>query len=274
MPISRYDIRTPLGQEDHLSNENQTSVQEVPEGGFACLPATGRTFSGGVIALDGYVFRRVQLRVPMPMESGLEFAAGLIRRNGRPLAAFCGCELRIPARLPPAEFSEFNRRYIAALRAIGFSTDPANPAARTNMAPLTHAAEDALLSAFTFAVPGTPRSKCADFVLSGKPELASDPDRVIAPRDTSPTGMQAKAAFVIQELQRTVQQLGGQWTNLTAAQIYTQHPLDHLKDLFEAAGLPLALCAHLPGDPPVFGPGGISLEFEADVRSITHEEAV
>lgn len=249
-----------------------TAVKQVAAGGFAYLPSTGRTFSRGVIALEGFVLRRISLMDPLPMESGLDFAAEFIRAEGRPLEAFCGCELRVLKRLSREEFSDFNRRYIAALRSSGFPTDPSNPAARTNMVPATDPPRAAVLSAFTFAVPGTSLSTGPDFLISGKPELASDPDRVIAPGDTSPSGIRMKAAFVLEELRRTVQELGAQWESNTVGQIYTKQSVADLEGVFASAGLPLTLCTHVPGDPPVFGPDDIPLEFEADIRSITVEE--
>ena len=247
-------------------------MDENPTGGFAYLPATGRTFSQGVIALDGYVFRRIQLRESLPMESGLNLAAQVIQTAGRPLTALCGCELRIPRPLTRVDFSAFNRRYIAALASTGFHTDPVNPAARTNMAPTVDAPKDATLVAFTFAVPGPSGPTGADFLVSGKPELANDPSRVIAPGDLSPAGLRKKAAFVLQELQRIVQQLGGFFNDTATTEIYTREPIDDLRTIFESASLSLSLCTHIPGDPPVVGPGDFPLVFEGDVRSITVEE--
>jgi len=188
------------------------------------------------------------------------------------MQAFCGCELRIPTRLSRTGFAEFNRRSIAALGSSGFEIEPVNPAARTNMAPAIGAPTDAALAAFTFAVPSRSSPEAQDFLISGKPELASNPDRVIATGDISSSGMQEKAAFVLEELQLTVRQLGGYWDRVTAGQIYTRHSIGDLEGVFASAGLPLTRCTHIPGDPPVFGPDGVPLEFEVDVRSITVEE--
>jgi hypothetical protein len=229
------------------------------EGGFAYLPDTGKTFSRGVMALEGHTLHRVTLN--MPMEAGLLFAANFIKNK----AAFCACELRIPTRLTQPEFAVFNQRFIAALQAAGFPTDPTNPAARTNMVPRDNPPSDARLTAFTFATPGT--SATRDFVISGKPEI--DGTHVIAPNDTSQAGMQAKAEFVLNDLQRTAQQLGANWADITAAHIYTRHPIDTILPLFEGMNV-----THIPGDPPVTGPNNIPFEFEADIRAITHEQTV
>ena len=236
----------------------------LPSAGFAFL-STNRVFSSGVVALEGHAFRRITLTNPLPMEAGLQFAAQTIQRAGRPPEALCGCELRMPCRLTREAFSVFNRRYIAALQDAGFPTLPVNPAARTNMAPLVDPPAEAVLAAFTFTVPFAGRTR--DFLISGKPELATAPDRVIAPRDSSPTGVQAKADFVFAALRDTVRELQVRWSDATAAQIYTRHPLPWID-------APPALVTHIPGDPPVLGPENVPFEFEADVRSITFEETV
>jgi hypothetical protein len=230
----------------------------IPSTGFAYLPDTGKTFSRGVIALEGHTLHRVTLN--MPMEAGLLFAANFIKNK----SAFCACELRTPTRLTQSDFAVFNQRFIAALQAAGLPTDPTNPAARTNMVP-TDSPTDAILYAFTFATPGI--STTRDFVISGKPEI--DGTTVIAPNDTSQAGMQAKAQFVIDDLKQTAQQLGADWASITAAHIYTSHPIDTILPLFEGIAV-----THIPGDPPVSGPDNIPFEFEADIRAITHEQTI
>ncbi|SEB38045.1 hypothetical protein [Terriglobus roseus] len=252
---------------------DDVTLMKVPDGGFAYVPSRGRAFSTGVVALEGHVLRRVHLQHPLSFEAGFQFAAGSIRAAGRPLNALCGCELRIARRLTRSEFSEFNQRYIAALRTAGFNTEPVNPAARTNVVPFAGTPTDATLTAFTFATPGCARPTGPDFLVSGKPELTGDSDEVIAPSDQSVAGLEAKAAFVLEELQLIVRQLGAQWVNATAVQIYSQHSVGNLKVVSES-GLPIAVFTHVPGDPPVFGPGGVPLEFEADVRSVTLEDAL
>ena len=241
-------------------------VVESPEGGFACLPFASRAFSLGVIALPAHALRRIQLRVALPMEEGLRFAAEFIRGAGRPVEAFCACELRMPERLGIAEFAQFNKRYVAALRAGGFVTDPANPAARTNMAPAMDPPADAVLHAFTFAAPASDMDG-ADYVISGMPEF--DPPRVIAPGDVSREGMRTKAAFVVESLRKTVEVLGGEWGRATAMQVYTMRPVEDVADL-----LPATAMTHVPGVPPLCGPEGVPFEFEADVRAVSYEEMV
>jgi hypothetical protein len=237
---------------------------ELPEGGFACLPLETMAFSRGVAPLPGHALRRIRLLKPLPLEAGLHFAAEFIRNALRPIAAFCGCELRIPTRLAFPDFQRFNARYIAALQAAGFPTSPINPAARTNMAPLSDPPTGGVLHAFTFTIPSVNHG---DYLISGMPELASP--HVIAPRDTSPSGMHQKAAFVLNELLTTVDALGGQWERATAMQIYTRHPLDPVLDLLQS--IPFQ---HIPGDPPLSSPDGTLFEFEADIRSISVEDTV
>jgi hypothetical protein len=251
-----------------------TAPVALPEAGFAYLRDSGRAFSQGVVALEGFVFHRVQLRQPLSLEAGLKFAAEYLRTACRPTGALCGCELRMPHRLTRPDFRSFNRRYIAELQGNSFVTDPVNPAARTNIAGVSSSALDATLATFTFTVPRHRSGRGRDFLVSGKPEIADAPDRVIAAGDGSSSGAQQKCAFVLKELLYVAQQLGASWHRVSAAQIYTRRSLAEFSGTLASFGLDPSICAHIVGDPPVAGPGDVPLEFEADVRSITIEEIV
>jgi hypothetical protein len=71
-------------------------VMEFKPGGFRCVPSVFQ-YSAGVAALPGYEIRRVRFARPLPLVEGFDRAAALIRDAGRPLTAFCACELRSPA---------------------------------------------------------------------------------------------------------------------------------------------------------------------------------
>ncbi len=231
----------------------------TPAQGFAYL-TTSRAFSNGVIALPGHILHRIQLKTPLPLEAGLTFAANLIEHP----ATLCGVELRIPRRLSAEEFNHFNRRYIAALQASGFPTDPTNPAARTNVVPIDIPPTEPVLTAFTFAQLGI--SKTLDFLLSGKPELG--PNGVIAPNSTSTEAIIEKALSVLNDLRTTALELGAS-PGATTLHIYTRHALHPIADLLAHAAY-----EHIPSDPPTEGPDNVPFEFEADLRRITREETI
>ncbi len=251
---------------------NRAVPIEIPAAGFAYIADPRSPFSNGVIALDGHVLRRVHFRTPLPLREGLAFSAGFIRRQDRPLTSMAACELRIPARLTRPGFSAFNADYVAALRTHGFTAGDSNPMARSNMAPRFNPPAEPVLAAFTFAVPQTAASASRDFVISGKPEIAANPNCVIAPGDVSPAGMRQKAEFVIDELRRRVNDLGGRWADITGAHIYTRQSLDPIIDILAANGLVDIAPALIPGEPPVEGYGDFHYEFEMDVRAISLEQ--
>src|SRR5262249_21729066 len=92
-------------------------------------------------------------------------------------------------------------------------------------------------------------------------------DYLVAPGDTSPDGLRAKARWVLGEMERRLGALGFGWADATATQLYTifdPHPF--LADELAArggmeGGLPWPYCP-----PPVVG-----IDYEMDVRGIRQE---
>lgn len=111
-----------------------------------------------------------------------------------------------------------------------------------------------------------------DFLTSGRPENASNPDRVIAAGDSSRAGMDEKARFVWGALRQTVADLGGRWTDISGAQVYMTEPIETILSTTRAAGLLSSGLTLFPGDTPVIGYGDAPYAFEADVRAISREE--
>ena len=66
-------------------------------------------------AEPGYAVERVTFRDPIPLERGFERVEAIIEARGRPLTAFCACELRSPAPFTDAGFRGFNELYVATL---------------------------------------------------------------------------------------------------------------------------------------------------------------
>lgn len=234
--------------------------------GFAYLPGGPRPFSAGIIARPGHALVRVRPRRALPLAEGLDLAVSDLAARGLPPLAVAALELRAPAALTPADFAAFNRDYATLLRERGLLAGEAFPIARSNMAPLFDPPATTVLSAFTYAAPGDAGG--ADFVISGKPELREDPPGIVAPGDTSPAGMAAKARFVIDALRATTAALGGDWRQLTGAQAYTIRPLEGAMDVLRESGLASLGVTLVTGYPPVTG-----LDFEIDVRAIGTELA-
>jgi hypothetical protein len=133
---------------------------------------------------------------------------------------------------------------------------------------------DALV-AFTFAVQeksATTKNGGPDFLTSGTPEVASNPNRVIAANDSSPAGMDKKARFVWDALRQTVASLGARWADISGTQIYMTEPLETVLPATRAAGVLSSGLTLYPGETPVIGFGEVPYAFEADVRAISREE--
>src|SRR5258708_3655484 len=72
--------------------------------------------------------------------------------GGRPLAAFCACELRSPARFTEDGFRAFNEVYAGTLKRWGVMTGDANPVARSNVCPAIDPPAEPSFHAFCFTV--------------------------------------------------------------------------------------------------------------------------
>lgn len=244
-----------------------TQAIVVPGGGYAYLPSGTLPFSNGVVALDGHKLIRVRLRQPMPLAEGFAFAASYITAQNRPAIALAACELRSPAPMTRPEFATFNTHYASLLRANGLGLADAYPIGRSNMAPLFVPPTTNTLFAFTYSEPAeTASGGSRDYVISGKPESTAEPPGSIAPGDTSPAGMLAKARYVISDLRARVAALGGDWAGITGAQAYTIHSLDSVIDELRANDLANVGLTLFPAYAPIVG-----LDFEIDVRSVSVE---
>ena len=141
------------------------SVIKSP-GGFRFLPTDG-PFSQGVAAEPGFQIVRVRAPRYTPLEEGFRLVEATLERAGRPLAALCAMELRIPEPLTAEGFNEFNRGYVAQHDQWGLRVDGHMQAARTNVAPELEPPSGPSLHAFCHTVAGQGRPT---FVISGAPE--------------------------------------------------------------------------------------------------------
>jgi len=236
---------------------------EFPDGGFAFLRGVF-PYSQGVVALDGFAIERARFAAPMPMANGFQFIAAYLARLGRPKTAFCACELRSPKPFTFEGFAEFNRGYVAVLEEWELFRDGVNPVARSNVAPVIDPPQEPCFHAFSYTVARAEAS--STFVVAGSgewPEGGKFPDDIVARGDPSEAGMRAKAALVLDTMERRMRGLGGfTWKNASAVQVYSGYALP-VEDIVRRAGpgLQWNYCR-----PPIEG-----LDFEMDVRGLPTE---
>src|SRR5499427_10074176 len=137
-------------------------------GGYRFLSTDGGPFSGGVVAEPGYHIVRVHPPHHTSLDEGFRLVEQTLQAAGRPLAALCAMELRIPKPLSRQGFDEFNRPYVAQHERWGLRVEGEMAPARTNVAPEVEPPSQPCLHAFCYTVIGhAPRST---FVVSGAPE--------------------------------------------------------------------------------------------------------
>jgi hypothetical protein len=241
-------------------------------GGYSYLPGVYQ-YSAGVAALAGFEIVRVTFRNAPPLHEGFRQAAEIIKAAGRPLTAFCACELRSPTQFSEAAFRSFNERYVDVLDQWGLIVDGANPVARSNVCPELSAPAEPVMYAFSYAVPAN-GATAPTFIIAGSGEVpegkANYRDHIVSPGDLSPAGMRAKVRFVREEMERRLAGFGLDWRDVTATQAYSIRDFhDCLADELVASGaadhgLTLHFCR-----PPIVG-----LDFEMDCRGIAREIVV
>jgi hypothetical protein len=247
------------------------ATMDITAGGYRCIPAVFQ-YSAGVAALPGFRIERARFAEPVPLARGWQRIAAHLAALGRPLTAFCACELRSPAPFTEAGFTAFNQDYAAVLRDWGLLAQGANPVARSNVCPELNAPAEPGFHAFSYTVPDA--DALPSFVIAGSGESVegqgSYATHTVAPGDTSPAGMRAKARHVLGEMERRMAALGFGWTDTTAVQAYTVfdiHPFLAEEIIRRGAarhGLTWQFCR-----PPVRG-----LDYEMDCRSVTVERVL
>jgi hypothetical protein len=105
-------------------------------------------YSAGVAALPGYRIVRMQFRRPVALDEGFRRIEQTIRAAGRPLTAFCACELRSPAPFTEGGFAAFNKIYVGTLERWRIFDGTTNPVARSNVCPGDRCTGRAVVSCF------------------------------------------------------------------------------------------------------------------------------
>ncbi len=136
------------------------------------------------------------------------------------------------------------------------------------MAPVAAAPAEPSLYAFSYTAPGTTPT----FVVAGAGEMRDrgrGAQGIVRHGDTSPDAMREKARFVMGVMQERLRALGGDWSRVTAIDVYAAQPIHGflVDEILRPAG---AAAIHgvrwFPSRPPIQG-----LEFEVDLRGVARE---
>ena len=247
------------------------ATETFAPGGYRYIPAVFQ-YSGGVAAEPGFEIVRVRFHEPAPLSEGFARIERTIREAGRPLTAFCACELRSPAPFTEDGFRAFNEIYAGTLRQWGVMTGSTNPVARSNVCPELDPPPEPSFHAFCFTVVSrgllpTFVVACSGEAVEGKPNYR---DHMIRRGETSPEAIREKAVYVLGEMERRLSLLGFAWSDTTATQVYTVHDLHPLLagEIVRRGAAHAGLTWHY-ARPPVR-----ELEYEMDCRAIASERVV
>ena len=240
-------------------------------GSYAFIPAVFQ-YSSGAAAGSGFEIERVRFDRLLPLAEGFAQAAKYIRTAGRPLTAFCACELRSPAAFTEDGFRRFNEHYVKTLAEWGLFDGTVNPVARSNVCPEIDPPAEPSFYAFSFTRPS--QSTTPSFVIAGGAELrggsGSYPERIVRYRDLSPEGLKEKVRFTVSEMESRLGAFGFGWKDTTAVQAYTVHDFHSVMtdELVRRGATRPGLTWHF-ARPPV-----IDLEYEMDCRRVMHETVI
>jgi hypothetical protein len=240
-------------------------------GGYRFLPGVFQ-YSGGAAAQPGHAIERVRFRAPVPLAEGFARIERIIGAAGRPLTAFCACELRSPAPFTEQGFRAFNEVYVVTLEKWGLFDGKVNPVARSNVCPEIDPPAEPSFHAFSFTVAAS--DAAPSFVIAGSGEAreggATYRERTVRHGETSPDAMREKARYVLGEMERRLAAFGFGWADTTATQVYTVHDLHpFLADEIVRRGAARSGLTWHFARPPVRG-----LEYEMDCRGVGRERVV
>jgi hypothetical protein len=247
-----------------------SNVTEFVPGGYRYVNGVFQ-YSCGVAALPGFNIERARFFRPVPLAQGFAAIESHLRSLGRPMTAFCACELRSPEPFSEAGFRAFNEVYVGTLERWGLYRDGINPVARSNVCPEMNAPTEPSIYAFSYTVPGAVPAGRGSFVIAGSAEAPEGKsnyrDHIIRLGDTSPAGLSEKARWVLGEHERRMGELGMKWADTTGVHVYTVHDIHPLmaSELVRRgageSGVSWQYCR-----PPV-----VDLVFEMDMRGVSRE---
>lgn len=247
------------------------SVRSFAPGNYRYIPAVFQ-YSSGVAAEPGFRVERVRFRERVPLARGFETIAAHIKATGRPLTAFCACELRSPKPFTDSGFKGFNEHYVQTLAAWGIYRDGDNPVARSNVCPELDPPAEPSFHAFAYTVADP--SAAPSFHIAGSGEArqgtGSYAERIVRLNDTSRDGLLEKAQFVTKEMERRMGLLGFDWRAATATQVYCVHDVaPAMTEVLAARGAAREGIVWHYARPPVIG-----LDYEMDCRGVSVERVI
>lgn len=192
------------------------SLVDNKAGAYRFAPG-GPVFCGGVVPHEGYEVVRVLLRPWIPLDQAYAFIEKHLKALGRPMQAFCGIELRVPAPLTFADWATFNVPYLAKLREWGLIFGDQSGVCRSNIALALHAPRVTSVCAFSYTVPSSERVRT--FFLSGQADI-DGAGKIIAASDTGGAAMQERARFTIDTVGATLGKLGVGWDDTTQIALF------------------------------------------------------
>jgi hypothetical protein len=227
-------------------------------------------YSAGVIADAGFEIVHVRLSRYVLLRVGFDAIEAHLRKEGRPLQAICGMELRSPKPLSFTGFNDFNAGYVDVLKNWNVLVDGMNPVARTNVAPAVNPPPEPTLYGFSYTVQSNAKRKT--FVVAGAgelPEGSLNPDDVVRPGESSMEAIQEKMRFVIGLMEGRLRGLGATWSDVTVSEIYTVHDIHRFLETEllkrQKEGGAHGLTWHY-SRPPIEG-----VEYEMDLRGCATE---
>lgn len=248
-----------------------TATVEMPEGGYRFIPGVFQ-YSAGVAALAGHAIERVTFTRPVPLAEGFERIAAHLGAIGRPLTAFCACELRSPGQFSEEEFRIFNELYVGTLAEWGVVRDGTNPVARSNVCPEIGAPAEPGFHAFAYTVETADPS--ASFAIAGSGEAPEGKgnyrDHIVRRGESGPDALREKARWVLAEMERRMAAVGAGWADTTATQLYTVHDVHPFlaDEIVRRGAAHRGIVWHFDR-PPV-----VELEYEMDCRRVPTERVL
>lgn len=249
-----------------------TNLVSFTAGAYHFIPGVFQ-YSAGVRADDGFEIVRVRLRKPLPLAQAFPAVEAHLVAEGRPLAAFCSCELRSPAPFTEDGFASFNKEYVEWLDRWGLIRDGVNPVARTNVCPQVAPPRSVDLYAFSYTRPKT-MGRPGDFIVAGSGEAPEGKsnyrDHAIRLGDRSVDGLLEKARWVLGEMERRMKALGATWADSTGTHLYTVYDVHPFleREIVGRGAASSGLSWHF-ARPPVQ-----DLDYEMDVRAVSTELVV
>jgi hypothetical protein len=250
-------------------------TRDFAAGNYRFIPSQFQ-YSNGAAAEPGFEIERVRFDRLLPLAEGFVQAANYIQAAGRPLTAFCACELRSPAAFTEDGFRAFNQHYVKTLAEWDIFDGVSNPVARSNVCPEIDPPAEPSFHAFSFTRPSQRQatSGAPSFVISGGAEArggpGSYPERIVRYRDLSPDAIDEKVRFTIAQIESRIGALGLGWHDTTAVQAYSVHDFHPAmaNELVRRGVTRSGLTWHF-ARPPV-----IDLEFEVDCRRVLRETVI